>query len=108
MLKNEFVARLVAELEVTKLDITGKPLTVYQLQDKSYEYVIKQAIVDMFVDKNNQLYRYTNTIIADIMEEENALHYLYSIWKDADFMLRGAFIDTFYEELLYRRCGSDE
>lgn len=108
MLNNEFVTRLVAELEVVKLDITARPLTASQLWDKSYEYVIKQAIVDMFTGENNQLYRYTNAIITDIMQEENALHYLYGIWKGADYMLQGAFADTFYEELLYRRGGSDE
>ena len=64
MLDNEFVTRLVAELEVVKVDITAKPLTASQLWDKSYEYVIKQAIVDMFAGENNQLYRYTNAIIT--------------------------------------------
>lgn len=108
MLNNEFVTRLVAELEVVKLDITARPLTASQLWDKSYEYVIKQAIVDMFTGKKNQLYRYTNAIITDIMQEENALHYLYDIWKGADYMLQGAFADTFYEELLYRRGGRNE
>ena len=44
MLNNEFVTRLVAELEAVKLDITAKPLTASQLWDKSYEYVIKRAL----------------------------------------------------------------
>ncbi|MEE0686949.1 MAG: hypothetical protein UEA60_09920 [Lachnospiraceae bacterium] len=108
MLNDEFVTRLVAELDRVKLDITARPLTIAQLWDKSYEYVIKYAIVDMFTGENNQLYRYTDAIITGIMQEENVLHYLYGIWKDADYMLQGAFADTFYEELLYRRGSRDE
>lgn len=108
MIKDEFVKKLEKELQVVKLGMTTAPITASELWDKSYEYVIKQGIVDMFLGEYNQLYRYSDELLEEIMEEENTLDYLYGVWKASDYMLQGAFADTFYEELLYRRGNGDE
>ena len=105
MLLQELKTRLRAEYNALRLYLMTGKLTAGDILNRAYEVVWKEEIACLFESMINADGRYTDEILLWIMKENNALDFLYGIWKHTDYLLTGEFSDLLYDELVIRKDG---
>ena len=108
MLLQQLKHRLRSEYTALCTYLTTASMTANDLLNKSYEVVWKQEIMNLFEAIPETGCRYSNEVLLWIISNENALEFLYQIWKRTDYLLTSEFADLLFDELTVRKDGSDE
>ena len=108
MLLNVLKERLSEEYSLLRISLIASDLSARDILDRMEEIVWKQEIVRLFRTMSHARFKYPDEMISWILDKDDALDFIYQIWKAADYKILESFSVLLYEELLCKKEKTDE